>query len=99
MFLYAKKLFFNKKAFDILDNFEKLVVKAKKTYYIYRSQEKERDSILMDLVANSMGLVLGEKGLDRRSYLYNRQGHKRIQIKKIKKMSEKYDKEKAKTTT
>lgn len=53
----------------------------------------------MDLVVNSMGLVLGEKGLDRRSYLYNRQGHKKIQIKKIKKMSEKYDKEKAKTTS
>lgn len=53
----------------------------------------------MDLVVNSMGLVLGEKGLDRRSYLYNRQGHKKIQIKKIKKMGEKYDKERAKAAS
>lgn len=48
------------------------------------------------MVRNSMGLVLGEKGVDKRSIHYNRLGHKRIQIKKVKKMNEKYDKERTK---
>jgi len=35
------------------------------------------------MVKNSMGLVLGEKGVDRRSVHYNKRGHKKIQIKQV----------------
>ena len=92
--LYAKKLFFNRKAFDILDYFDQLVVKVKKSYYIYRKREREEvDAFLMDMVRNSMGLILGEKGSDRRSLLYNRQGHKWIQIKRVRRVNKKFDRE------
>jgi hypothetical protein len=94
LFLYAKKLFFNRKAFDILDNFDQLVVRAKKSYYIYRKRERdEADTVLMDMVRNSMGLILAEKGMDRRSFLYNRQGHKWIQIKRVKRVHTDFDRE------
>jgi putative ribosome biogenesis GTPase RsgA len=60
LFLYSKKLFFNRKDFDILDNFDRLVVKSKRTYYIYRRRQKEpAESVLMDMVRNSMGLIVG----------------------------------------
>jgi len=41
-----------------------------------------------------MNLVIGEKGLDRRNVLYNRRGHKEIQIKRVKGPSVKVDREK-----
>jgi RNase P/RNase MRP subunit POP5 len=65
------------------------VVRSKKTYYIYRSkaQDKVGATTLMEMVKNSMSLVLGEKGVDKRNVLYNRQGHKRIQIKKVNKQN------------
>jgi hypothetical protein len=41
-----------------------------------------------------MGLVLGEKDLDRRSILYNKKGHKDIQIKRARRKKTQFDYEK-----
>ena len=37
----------------------------------------------MEMISNTMRLILAEKDLDRRHLLYNRQGHKRNQIKNV----------------
>lgn len=98
LFLYAKKQFFNAKEFDILDHFDELVVKSKRSYYIYRKKDgPPGETTLLEMVRNSMGLVVGERGVDKRSVLYNRQGHKRIQIKRVKRPMEKYDQQRVKT--
>ena len=39
----------------------------------------------MDMIKFSMGLVLREKNIDRQHVLYNRRGHKSVQIKRVKK--------------
>ena len=41
IFLYAKKLFFSQKEYDLCDNFDQLVHKGKKTYYIHRSNRNQ----------------------------------------------------------
>lgn len=51
------------------------------------------------MIRNSMGLILGEKGVDKRSVMYNRQGHKKIQIKRVKRMGDKYEKERTKNSS
>ena len=38
VFLYAKKLFFSKKEYDLCDNFDKMVYQGAKTYYIFKSR-------------------------------------------------------------
>ena len=50
----------------------------------------------MDMIKMSMGLVIAEKGVDRRHLLYNRKGHKSIQIKQINKKKIKLDYEEMK---
>jgi hypothetical protein len=51
------------------------------------------------MIRNSKGLVIGEKGVDKRSLIYNRQGHKRIQIKRVKKQGVGYNHDKYLATT
>lgn len=41
-----------------------------------------------------MGLIISEKGLDRKNILYNRKGHKSIQIKRVRKLKIKFNREK-----
>ena len=43
------------------------------------------------MIANSIGLVVGEQGIDRRNLVYNRRGHKQIQIKRVSKTKPKFD--------
>ena len=80
----------------MLDNFEKIVYKSSKSYYILRSKNRECRPFLFDMVVNSMKMVLIEKNVDRRSVLYNRKGHKGIQIKRVIKAKSKKDTQKLK---
>jgi hypothetical protein len=83
-----------------LDNFDQLVLRGKKTYYIYRKRPGELpDSLLLEMVRNSMALVVGERGVDKRSALYNRQGHKWIQIKRVKRTPLQFDRQRVATAS
>lgn len=60
LLLYARKLFFNQKDYDICDNFNKLVVR-KKSYYIFRFNyaiRNKKESLLQGMIRTSMGLVM-----------------------------------------
>lgn len=82
--MYVRKLLFSRKDYDLCDNFPKLVVQTKKNYYILRKAPvAQQRSMLSDMIRLGMGLVLVEEGLDRRHLLYNRKGHKKIQIKRV----------------
>ena len=39
----------------------------------------------------SMGLVISDKGVDRRNILYNKKGHRSIQIKRVRKPAMPFD--------
>ena len=95
IFLFAKKTFFNRKEYDLCDNFDNLVKKGKKSFYIIREKKGYSETMLMQMLKMSMGLIVCEKGLDRRSVLYNKKGHKKIQIKRVRKIKINYNEEKA----
>ena len=50
---------------------------------MFRIKDKslEQNSFLVDSIRRTVGMVVREKGLDRRYLLYNRKGHKQIAIK------------------
>ena len=48
--------------------------------------------MLTEMPKMSMGLIIGEKGQDRRHILYNKKGHRGIQIKRVRKPSIPYNK-------
>lgn len=52
----------------------------KKNYY------NDERSWLLNSVHESSGCVLGEVGIDRRHFLYNKKGHKHIGVKNLKKV-------------
>jgi hypothetical protein len=84
----------------VLDRFDELVARSKKSHYIYRRRERgQAGTALMDMVRNAMGLVVGERGVDKRSVLYNRQGHKWIQIKRLNRTAPGYDRQRARTAS
>ena len=87
---------FSRKEYDLLDNFEKIVYRSSTSYHILRSKSKNYDSFLLNMVANSMRFVLIRKDVDKRSVLYNRKGHKGIQIKRVVSSKLKIDRQKLK---
>lgn len=62
-----------------------MIVKEKRSFYIFRRKKGDAEAMIMDMIKFSMGLVLREKNIDRQHVLYNRRGHKSVQIKRVKK--------------
>jgi len=52
--------------------------------------------MLHSMIKMSMGLILGLKNVDRRAVLYNKRGHKDIQIKRVRRKTIKFDEDKMK---
>ena len=50
--------------------------------------------MLHSMIKMSMGMVLSEKGVDRKHLLYNRKGHRSIQIRRVRKQRVKFDESK-----
>ena len=49
--------------------------------------------MLLDMLKMSMRLVVSQKSIDRRNLLYNKKGHRQIQIKRVGKYTVKLDEE------
>jgi hypothetical protein len=81
--LYAKKVFFTKKAYDLCDEFSSAFKETNKRYYIYRrnSELDGEPSWVLNSIHESRGYVLAEEGVNRRGVLYNNHGHKVIKLK------------------
>ena len=83
--LFAKRLFFQEKDYDLCDDFNSLFRESSKKFTILRKNQYKNDenSWILNTIHETKGYVLREQGIDRRHFLYSRTGHKMIKIKSL----------------
>lgn len=88
MCLYAKKLFFKEKDYDLCDDFNNLFKESGRKFFIYRKNDyyQNEASWLLNSIHETKGYVLSQVGVDRKHLLYTKKGHRQIGIKSTKKM-------------
>jgi len=92
--LFSKKIYFNNKNYDICDNYDQLAYNTGRSFFILRAKQQIRDCFLGQMIADVVNMVIAEDRPDRKSILYNRKGHKAIQIKRVSRAKIPYNKTK-----
>lgn len=86
--LFAKKLFFKQKDYDLCDEFGHLFCETSRKFYIFREQKGKIEGKvwLRDSIRGTGGLVLTQVGVNRFHVLYTKKGHKQMGVKSSSKM-------------